>query len=599
MDNEKNSNGEDSVSGAKISDREEIKSEEVEKGEHQSQEGGTEGEGSQRIEKVEPGAAEVKAVGTASKKSEVRGLKIALFVMIGVIVLGAGGVVGLLLMNSGGDKQEEIAQEDEAPEYIAPDYEGEKAVSDHKLVRWVSEEYTPKKAFLAGTTGKNGSKVLGMEYRVIAKLSGEAFVVTSSFKVDTDYDLISYECRFIVDGDAVTLVGSDWCFDAEYLKWADFVKKEEMAIDGMVPTSIIRHEGVEFKPTFGFWSNLKLSMYGSIDKKEIADGLFEITSGKGGAYYARQFAVVMPDGSVYPYTLDSDLREYTEYTITYGRILVGCGTLDFYFSHVLNFEPRKDLMESAGWSAYGEVYRLKSGELVDELYDGYINSLGAYDEPLSPAEFRQKPTHVIYKDAKGEWILLVNPFYAMTSGCGKPVVYLYPAREMIVDVFVGANVKISEPEYMGGWRGVVAKPNGELSYNGKQYDSLYWEGTGDGLYPGVRGVGTVVPQKEAAATIKRQLWEQGLNSKEIADFMEFWGEKVPKTPYVKLTWLTKEQIDVLAPLLVYPRPDTVIRVFLDMQGLQKPVKVESRVLKPTERKGFTVVEWGGLIRERG
>ena len=53
-------------------------------------------------------------------------------------------------------------------------------------------------------------------------------------------------------------------------------------------------------------------------------------------------------------------------------------------------------------------------------------------------------------------------------------------------------------------------------------------------------------------------------------------------------------MESLAPLYVSPKPDTVIRVFLDMDGFDKQIKLPAQKLTKTLRKGFTVVEWGGL-----
>jgi hypothetical protein len=204
---------------------------------------------------------------------------------------------------------------------------------------------------------------------------------------------------------------------------------------------------------------------------------------------------------------------------------------------------------------------------------------------------------VVYRDGLGDWILLQNPQYGVAGECGKPVIYLYPEKTTNVSLRVGAKVRISEPWYepAAGWENVTAFSDGSLVYRGEKYESLYWEGLGYGEYPAVDGVGTVVRQKDLAATVKRQLLEQGLNEKEAGDFMEFWAERLPKAPYVKLTWLTTAEMNRLAPLYVSPRPQTVIRVFLDARGLQAPVDLTPQSFTAPERNGFTLVEWGGLL----
>jgi len=56
-------------------------------------------------------------------------------------------------------------------------------------------------------------------------------------------------------------------------------------------------------------------------------------------------------------------------------------------------------------------------------------------------------------------------------------------------------------------------------------------------------------------------------------------------------------IDELAPLEVSPAPDTVIRVLMDYRPLRKPVPAtELELPAPPVRRGFTVVEWGGIRR---
>ena len=51
-----------------------------------------------------------------------------------------------------------------------------------------------------------------------------------------------------------------------------------------------------------------------------------------------------------------------------------------------------------------------------------------------------------------------------------------------------------------------------------------------------------------------------------------------------------------AKLTVSPAPDTEIRVFMTFTPCDSYVEIPAQELKPApERKGFTVVEWGGSI----
>lgn len=256
-----------------------------------------------------------------------------------------------------------------------------------------------------------------------------------------------------------------------------------------------------------------------------------------------------------------------------------------------------DLVQVGKTNTGAAVYELKdkTAAMYTKAYGEYKQSYEA--QAISFDTYVKNHGLVVMKNAKGELLVYVRGQYAPSMGCAKPVVYLYPTSQMLVNVKVGADVTVSEPLYTaGGWKNVLARPDGQLTYQGKTYDSLFWEGQGYGSYPGIVS-GTVIKRADAAATIRRQLGEQGLNTKETNDFMAFWESKIPNKPYIRLTWLNTAQMNALAPLSVSPKPDTIIRVFLDMDGFDTPISLPMQKLTKVERKGFTVVEWGGLTSE--
>lgn len=283
------------------------------------------------------------------------------------------------------------------------------------------------------------------------------------------------------------------------------------------------------------------------------------------------------------------------YDVLYA-IARGCGGITAAVSRSDSLKEA-DLVPVGKTNIGRSVYDLKdkSGSLYVKAYDEYKQSNGA--QAVSFSEYVKNHGLMIIKDVKGEFLVYVRGQYAPSMGCAKPVVYLYPTTQTLVNVKVGADVTVSEPLYtVGGWKNVLARPDGQLTYQGKVYDSLFWEGQGSGSYPGITS-GTVVKRIDAAATIRRQLAEQGLNAKETNDFMAFWESKIPNKPYIRLTWLNTEQMNALAPLRVNPKPNTVIRVFLDMDSFDAPISLPVQKLTKVERKGFTVVEWGGLTSE--
>lgn len=261
---------------------------------------------------------------------------------------------------------------------------------------------------------------------------------------------------------------------------------------------------------------------------------------------------------------------------------------------------KKDQLEAVGTTDKGViVYRLKDSEagLYQLAYNEYVEYMKTEEnsQPLTKTAFIEANAVVMIESPNNGWLVYVRNSFAPQYGCGKPVIYLYPTQTTTLSVRVGAEVTVSDPHYpVGGWREVTAEPSGRLTYQGKQYGSLFWEGTGYGSYPGITG-GVVVARSEAAKVIEKQLSQQGLNRQEISDFMEYWTDKIPNRPYVRLTWLTRQQIDTLAPLYLSEQPDTTIRVFLDMAGLEAPIFLAPQTLTAPDRRGFTVVEWGGLV----
>ena len=54
-----------------------------------------------------------------------------------------------------------------------------------------------------------------------------------------------------------------------------------------------------------------------------------------------------------------------------------------------------------------------------------------------------------------------------------------------------------------------------------------------------------------------------------------------------------------AKLEIVPKPDTLIRVFMAWEPLDKPIEIKPQELSAPERKGFVAVEWGGAeIRQQ-
>lgn len=176
----------------------------------------------------------------------------------------------------------------------------------------------------------------------------------------------------------------------------------------------------------------------------------------------------------------------------------------------------------------------------------------------------------------------------------KPVIYLYPEREMNVEVELlnKNNLTVSYPIYKDKWK-VTAHPDGMLEIGNKKYYSLYYEAKSDIHNDKNLKEGFVVKRENMIEFLEEKLEILGLNYKEKEEFIIYWLPQLQNYEYVFIRFQTKEEINHNMPIHITPEPDSFIRIMMEWKGLEKPVEVEEQKLIKNNRNGFTVVEWGG------
>ena len=185
-----------------------------------------------------------------------------------------------------------------------------------------------------------------------------------------------------------------------------------------------------------------------------------------------------------------------------------------------------------------------------------------------------------------------STFQIDPEACYKPVIYLYPEAETDVSVSLSLNGQLTctYPAYRNGWQ-VTAAPDGTLTDAGGQtYNYLYWEGIVDAQWDFSQGF--CVKGADTAAFLEESLAQLGLTRKEANEFIVYWLPLMEQNPY-NLISFQKEAYTDGAKLQVSPAPDTTIRVFMAWQASENYVNLEPQELTAPERRGFTVVEWGG------
>ena len=185
---------------------------------------------------------------------------------------------------------------------------------------------------------------------------------------------------------------------------------------------------------------------------------------------------------------------------------------------------------------------------------------------------------------------------------GKPVIYLYPQKDTLVNVKLNIPGEIvdSIPLYPAeGWQNILAHPNGSFEYLGKTYNELYFESAVNRVNPPKNGL--VVEKKQLETELKTLTFKLGLIAKEQVEFIDYWMPKLNKLnyPYFFISVLESKEKERVDNVAISPTPDTKIEFLVYFKGLNKKITVDPPVLSnnPPQRLGFTTVEWGGTIEQ--
>lgn len=178
----------------------------------------------------------------------------------------------------------------------------------------------------------------------------------------------------------------------------------------------------------------------------------------------------------------------------------------------------------------------------------------------------------------------------------KPVIYLYPQKSQNVKVSLDFDGEFTAtyPKYNNGWS-VFAHPEGKLVdlADGKEYSYLFWEGIYNEYIDYDWSEGFVVRGGDTVEFLQGTLSDMGLTPEEYNEFIVYWMPKMQNNKYNLIHFADKAEYDDHTELTVEPQPDSVLRVFMVYKPLEEWIAVEPQEVEPFERKGFTVVEWGG------
>ena len=187
-------------------------------------------------------------------------------------------------------------------------------------------------------------------------------------------------------------------------------------------------------------------------------------------------------------------------------------------------------------------------------------------------------------------------FFHYDSMVDKPNIYLYPEETIEVDVNIvfphGGRLRTSIPEYGDGWH-ITVEPSGIID---GQYDCLFYES----LQPdyGQYEAGWVVAQGQLEGFFRDNMALTGFNQKEIDDFIEYWIPRLTEYPYYAIYPQYNDELEEMIKLEFSEQPTNLIRLIYSVRGLETGnLTLDEAVIPAFNRDGFTVAEWGVILKQ--
>ena len=177
----------------------------------------------------------------------------------------------------------------------------------------------------------------------------------------------------------------------------------------------------------------------------------------------------------------------------------------------------------------------------------------------------------------------------------KPILYLYPetTTNITVDFAKEENLTTTYPKFNKEWN-ITVHPNGDIyDKNNKYYYALYWEELEESNISFNEGF--YVSKDNAIKFLEEKLSILGLNNKEKNEFIMYWLPILEKNKHSLVYFELTEELQNKNELIITPKPDTLIRIRMHVKKIDSKQLIKEQKLSKQERKGYTAIEWGGVI----
>ena len=177
----------------------------------------------------------------------------------------------------------------------------------------------------------------------------------------------------------------------------------------------------------------------------------------------------------------------------------------------------------------------------------------------------------------------------------KPVLYLYPEEDMMVNVTFDNKDKLlsTYPKYKNEWN-VFAKKDGTLiDENGRKYYALYWDE--NIKHEEKFKTGFYVKSKDSIKFLEEKLFEMGFTDKEANEFIMYWLPIMEQGGDNLVHFHFTEDRQKQNKINIEPKVDSLFRVSIEIKKVKKKVSIKEQKIERFERYGFSALEWGGSI----
>ena len=194
----------------------------------------------------------------------------------------------------------------------------------------------------------------------------------------------------------------------------------------------------------------------------------------------------------------------------------------------------------------------------------------------------------------------------------KPVIYCYSPEPVKTEIYLNpkGDLTFTYPAYHQKWE-IQTTENEQIQdlNTGKTHPYLFWEAQQNKLdfiksnqSSGINGF--IIQTDTVIPFLEHQLSQLGLNDKEATDFITYWGPRLMQQNYALIQFIVNDDYNsVFGTIEFSQQPDCLQRVgmlFSNLEQVPQNFKITPQTFEPIQRKGFTVIEWGGAeIKKSG